>query len=339
MKLAMKTAAKQKLQKAKQMSIQGKRKRLVKKIKKSCKEATNEVHEGVTFSKYAELDHDKEQEPTKTTEIPQRLTLPREKSYTYVTFDIETTGRGRDCEILQIAAGEDFNVYVHPRCNITEQASLVNGIQYNRDTNTMFHKGSEVRSKPIQDALLNFIDYIREIPEPILVGHNVCNFDLPIIANKLKEFNLFAEFSKHIVGFVDTLKIARRVFKKSEVGNFQQENLVNKLTNCTFSAHDAKEDVRALTVLFAERLEKEVQDEDLFHISFHDVKKKYSELLQRKNITVAAAQKLARSGIMPYHLQLAHGRNLGLKLLLDSFHVLLTTKYWSALVRFLEKEE
>lgn len=47
----MKTAAKSKRQKAKQMSIQGKRKRLVKKIKKSCKEATNEVHEGVTYSK------------------------------------------------------------------------------------------------------------------------------------------------------------------------------------------------------------------------------------------------------------------------------------------------
>lgn len=59
--VAMKTAAKRKLQKAKQMSIQGKRKRLVKRIKKSCKEATNEVHEGVTYSKYAELDHDEEQ--------------------------------------------------------------------------------------------------------------------------------------------------------------------------------------------------------------------------------------------------------------------------------------
>uniref|UniRef100_K1QWN6 Uncharacterized protein n=1 Tax=Magallana gigas TaxID=29159 RepID=K1QWN6_MAGGI len=94
MKLAMKTAAKRKLQKSKQMSIQGKRKRLLKKIKNSCKEATNEVHEEVTYSKYAELDHDKEQESTKTTKIPQRLTLPREKSYTYVTFD-----RGRDCEI------------------------------------------------------------------------------------------------------------------------------------------------------------------------------------------------------------------------------------------------
>lgn len=77
MKLAMKTAAKRKLQKAKQMGIQGKRKRLVKKIKKSCKAATNEVHEGVTYSKYAELHHDKEQKSTKTTEIPQRLTLPR----------------------------------------------------------------------------------------------------------------------------------------------------------------------------------------------------------------------------------------------------------------------
>lgn len=139
----------------------------------------------------------------------------------YVIFDIEIIGRGMDCEILQIVVGEDFNVYVYLCCNIIEQVLLVNGIQYNRDINIMFYRGSEVRFKFIQDVFLDFNDYIRKIFELIFVGYNVCNFDFLIIVNKLKEFNFFVEFLKYIVGFVDMLKIVRRVFKKLEVGNFQ----------------------------------------------------------------------------------------------------------------------
>ncbi|CAC5406413.1 unnamed protein product [Mytilus coruscus] len=253
-KMALKTAAKRKLQKAKQISLQAKRKHRVKKISKSCKEATKEIHEGVTYSEAAELHQD--EELTQTTEIPNRSKRP-ENPFTYVVFDTETTGRERNSDILQIAAGHDFNVYAQPRCEIYDQASAVNMLRYDRRTNTMFHRGIPVTSKPIQEALLDFIDYLKKVPQPVLVGHNACSFDIPIISNRMAEFKLFAEFSSHVFGFVDTLKISKRIFQKSDVVNYKQENLVSKLlTNCTYQAHDAKEDVRVLTTLFTEKIRR-----------------------------------------------------------------------------------
>ncbi|VDI24639.1 Hypothetical predicted protein [Mytilus galloprovincialis] len=288
--MALKIAAKRKLQKAKQISLQAKRKRLLKKILKSKKEATKEIHEGVTYYQAAELHLD--EELTQTTEIPNRLTLP-ENAFTYVVFDTETTGRGRNSDILHIAAGDDFNVYAQPRCEISEQASAVNMLRYDRGRNTMFHRGIPVLSKPIQEALLDFIEYLKKVPQPILC----------------------------------------------DVGNYKQENLVSKLTNCTYQAHDAKEDVRVLTTLFTEKIEKEVLDEDLFHISFHDVKKRYDEILQQKFMSLAAVTKLARNGVSPLHLRLAHNRNSGLKLLLTDLHIRLTNKNLTSVISFLEKEE
>ncbi|XP_052071588.1 uncharacterized protein LOC127709924 [Mytilus californianus] len=335
--MALKTAAKRKLQKAKQISLQAKRKRLVKKMSKSCKESTKEIHEGVTYSEAAELHQD--EELTQTTEIPNRLKLP-ENPFTYVVFDTETTGRGRNSDILQIAAGHDFNVYAQPRCEISDQASAANMLRYDKRTNTMFHRGIPVTSKPIQEALLDFIDYLKKVPKPVLVGHNACSFDIPIICNRMAEFKLFAEFSSHVFGFVDTLKISKIIFKKSDVGNYKQENLVSKLlTNCTYQAHGAKEDVRVLTTLFTEKIQKEVLDEDLFHICFHDVKKRYDKILQQKCISLAAVTKLARNGVSPLHLQLAHKRNSGLKLLLTDLHIRLTNKNLTSMISFLEKEE
>ncbi|CAC5407904.1 unnamed protein product [Mytilus coruscus] len=248
--MALKTAAKRKLQKAKQISLQAKRKRLVKIKTNSRKEATKEIHEGVTYSEAAELHQD--EEFTQTAEIPNRLKLP-ENPFPYVVFDTETTSRGRNSDILQIA-GHDFNVYAQPRCEISDQASAVNMLRYDRRTNTMFQRGIPVISKPIQEALLDFIDYLKKVPQPVLVGHNACIFDIPIICNRMAEFKLFAEFSSHVFGFVDTRKISKRIFQKSDVGNYKQKNLVNKLlTNYTYQANDAKEDVRVLTTLFTEK--------------------------------------------------------------------------------------
>ncbi|KAK3084373.1 hypothetical protein FSP39_012413 [Pinctada imbricata] len=223
MTTATKIAAKRKAQKSKQASLHGKRGRLMKKIKKGKKETTNEVHEGVTYSTAVELDQADNQF---TTEIPQRLTLPT--TPTYVIFDIETTGLGRTSDILQISA-DNLNIYIQPRCSISEQASIVTGILFDWDTKKMFVKGKEVNSKPVQEALLDFVDYVKRIPKPILVGHNACNFDIPVLTNRLREFKLLEELSTHVLGFVDTLKISKRIFKKCDVSNYKQENLVKKV--------------------------------------------------------------------------------------------------------------
>ena len=269
-------------------------------------------------------------------EIPRKLELPREE--TYVVFDLETGGRKRTSDILQISAGS-FNVYCIPNDRILDEASAVNGITFDRATNTMYHRGRQVQCKPIQVALLDFMGFLKKQNKPILVGHNVCAFDIPILTNQLSKFKLLNEFSTHVSGFMDTLKIAKRVIPKSDVTNYKQETLVQKFTTCSYAAHDAREDVRALEALFEEKLKKELKQEDLYHILYSYILKKYETMLDKKAITTTAAQKLSQNGVTPFHLHLAHTRNSGLKLLLQGMKVKLTVNYLTSLVQFLGKEE
>ena len=43
-------------------------------------------------------------------------------------------------------------------------------------------------------VLLMFIDFLKDIQNPVLVGHNICNFDMQVLTNWLKEFGLFSTF-------------------------------------------------------------------------------------------------------------------------------------------------
>jgi DNA polymerase III epsilon subunit-like protein len=51
---------------------------------------------------------------------------------THIFFDLETTGLGKDCDIVQIAAvhenGKTFNRYIIPEVDIEEDATKINGI-------------------------------------------------------------------------------------------------------------------------------------------------------------------------------------------------------------------
>jgi hypothetical protein len=46
---------------------------------------------------------------------------------------------------------------------------------------------------------------------------------------------------------IDTLKLARKMFKKEDVGNYKEQNLVKKLLG---KSYDALEDVKSLHELF-----------------------------------------------------------------------------------------
>ena len=71
-----------------------------------------------------------------------------------------------------------------------------------------------------------FIDFLKDIQNPVFVGHNICNFDMPVLTNRLKEFGLFSTFIEKTKGFVDTLKMSKRMFSKNEVDNYKQCTLV-----------------------------------------------------------------------------------------------------------------
>jgi hypothetical protein len=46
------------------------------------------------------------------------------------------------------------------------------------------------------------------------IGHNICNFDISLIVNKLEECNLYTTFCTTVKGFVDTMKVAKKNTKK-----------------------------------------------------------------------------------------------------------------------------
>ena len=53
----------------------------------------------------------------------------------------------------------------------------------------MYVHGEKVEAISIQKALLDFLEFLSVLKEPILISHNICNFDIPILIRKLKESN------------------------------------------------------------------------------------------------------------------------------------------------------
>ena len=181
---------------------------MLKKIKKQNTESIAEVKEGVSYSSNVGMDAIPEDSLTK---IPSPISVSN--TDIYVVFDIETTGFGKNSDITQISAKEcsgiddsSFSRYVIPRKDITIQASQVTGISYQRSCNKMYVHGKEVQCVSLNEALVDFLEFLQSKRSSIiLVGHNISAFDIPVLMNRLNEFNLCGELCRIAKGFVDTL--------------------------------------------------------------------------------------------------------------------------------------
>jgi uncharacterized protein YprB with RNaseH-like and TPR domain len=172
--------------------LKNKRRRLELKKKKSLSSALNEVKEGTTYHENTELESINDEDMCSIPSPPQ---LSGEENFVY--FDLETTGLGRKSDIVQVSAvsgGMKFNRFAIPRQEISLSASQVTGIRFSRMDNQMYSRGQKVESVPIHDCLLDFIDFLKSIKNPVLVGHNIIAFDIPVIMDKLTEFHLKTEF-------------------------------------------------------------------------------------------------------------------------------------------------
>ncbi|XP_030630780.1 three prime repair exonuclease 4 [Chanos chanos] len=169
-----------------------------------------------------------------------------------VFFDLETTGLGRSCEIVQLAAVSGhhaLNLYVVPRCRIEPNASKITGFTVKQ--NRLFLHGKPVSTISLREVLMRFIDFIRMLCRPLLMGHNIKRFDCPVLARALDEFHLRDEFQSVVGGFVDTLPLARQLLKDNGLKSFSQENLVKEALGTSYAAHNALEDVKALQKLYS----------------------------------------------------------------------------------------
>ncbi|XP_077423960.1 uncharacterized protein LOC144053414 isoform X2 [Vanacampus margaritifer] len=170
---------------------------------------------------------------------------------TIVFFDLETTGLGPTCQLVQLAAvsgSRSLNLYTVPRCRMEPGAAKVTGLRVRR--RQLFLHRRPVPTSPLQDVLLSFIAFLRALGRPLLAGHNIRRFDCRLLARALDETGLRTQFEGSVAGCVDTLPLAREVLKDCGMRSFKQEYLVKELMGVDYKAHDALEDVRSLQTLY-----------------------------------------------------------------------------------------
>ncbi|XP_043462926.1 DNA polymerase III PolC-type-like [Leptopilina heterotoma] len=128
-----------------------------------------------------------------------------------IFFDLETSGRKKTSDILQIAAkvGEKtFSIFIQPTQPVDEEASKINGFQ-NID-NVLYLKGNKCVTITMIDALLSFYEFLsRNSKGCVLAAHNAC-FDVSFLIREIHKYSLAQEFQKIIYGFCDTLSLFRK---------------------------------------------------------------------------------------------------------------------------------
>jgi DNA polymerase III alpha subunit (gram-positive type) len=187
---------------------------------------------------------------------------------THIFFDLETTGLGKDCDIVQIAAvhenGKTFNKYIIPEADIEEEASKVNGItKVNVITNVngipkvnseLYKNGQQLHFAVHPFYGLNeFLDWINENNEGknvILIAHNALRFDAPVLINNIEYYGVeeFGNLCNIITGFGDTYL----AFKDWGFnGPFKQQALMTSFGMNAVQSHDALQDAKDLKNLVA----------------------------------------------------------------------------------------
>lgn len=292
------------IQKSNEVTRKYKRRRLELKSVRSSKSSASSIREGETY----QTDVDLQTAAPDTTEIPAAAVV--DGSERTVFFDLETTGLGRDSDIVQIAAvsgDQKYSAYVIPQKRMSVEASRITQIEIRGSR--MYHHGEEVATVSLKDALLGFKAFIDECNCPLLLGHNIARFDIPVLFNSCKRLGISLDTS--VKGCVDTLNIASKLYTKGkDVSNFKQSTLISELLNETYDAHNAVADVAALQQLYVTKLKPtpSILQELLFHISTHIYMSSLKALTDKKIISKAVASKMCKSGLALPHLMLAFQR-------------------------------
>ena len=259
---------------------------------------------------YLSLDDLNDNEPIT---IPPPLTLKGNEPIVF--FDLETTGLGDRPEIVQLSAvcgNKIFDKYIMPSKKMCPIASKVTKL-YVRD-NMMYHRRNPVKSYSLLQALLDFLEYLQQVSDedrqPILAGHNILSYDVPILYRSLRQCNMAGEFKRHIAGCIDTRNIARQVIRAGEVRNYKQQTLVRRFLRVRYDAHNSLADVKSLQDLYYKKL---VNHSDLLEFLFPFdtvyLKLTLQKMVDGKVISAQTQTKLALSGIGLQQLLLAHQKN------------------------------
>ena len=236
-------------------------------------------------------------------QIPSGTNIIRQGSgdVSYVTFDLETGGLLRTSDILQISVvhgTNEFNRYVTPSQHISKGASDVTKLTV--INGQLCFDGKPVDTVSVNEALHDFINFLKTISRPLLAGHNIKTFDLIFLYNNLVNCEYWECFQSITVGFVDTLAVFKKEFRKRK--SYKWKVLMHDLMHETYSAHNALDDVKALQKLL--ELVKPTLAKHMFShniilnlVSAATYRLTLKPLEDSKSITKTMASKIAKSGL------------------------------------------
>lgn len=208
-----------------------------------------------------------------------------------------------------------FNRYILPVKPISLGAQTATELKV--IDGVLHHKDKPVGTVSTAEALVSFIDFLSHFSrKPILMGHNIKRFDIPVLLHHLKMNKMKGAFSEVIEGFADTLAIARAMLPKQS--SYKQENLVKNHLQKEYEAHNALADVKALEELARTKLLCDVK-QFMFPLDTVVLNQSLLPLVKAKIISTLIKTKLVNTGLGLQHLQLAHSRDssAGIKLLLS----------------------
>ncbi|XP_069135615.1 uncharacterized protein [Argopecten irradians] len=291
----------------KQSQQEFKRRRLELKHERSSKDATHSVLEGDTYDSKIGLELDEGDIDIEDINIS-----PPEKAreQPLIFIDLETTGLARTSDIVQISAICDkdrFNIYTAPTQPISLEASQATGLTY--VGGILKHNGQIVQTTDIKAGLEQFVEYLQKYKDPILIGHNIQNFDVPILINQLNKYDLISKLNTSASGFIDTLKLAKRIWKKPLIKNYKQETLVNFFLGINYEAHNAMADVISLQQLFEAKMSSSCLSADIFTLCYYTCKESLDPLVKAKAISSLTMKKLVACSLNLKKLKLIHKRN------------------------------
>ncbi|ELU00841.1 hypothetical protein CAPTEDRAFT_105458 [Capitella teleta] len=199
--------------------------------------------------------------------------------------------------------------YVLPRKPITFAASEITGIRMERrdGAEVLMAHGQEVHAVPIRSLMEEFFRWVDGLKPAVMLAHNGRTFDFRILINALQSIDQLDEFCEHVTTFADTLPL----FKKKVPGrrSYKLPILVEDILGSDYAAHDAMEDIVALSQLMTTL---GITPNDIQGQSFtpHDVVQRMnylsvrnqnlpslSPLIEEGVCSMSLAEKLAGSGL------------------------------------------
>ena len=167
-----------------------------------------------------------------------------------------------ESSIIQIAAknmetSESFNRFVIPESgSIPPQVSKLTGIEMHGN-GTMYYNLQPVTASNANEALDDFIKWLKNYEAPLIVAHNA-PFDARILVASLCRLDKSDQFSKVVAGFSDSLKLLKEEMPGKKT-SYKLSVLADEILDGSTNAHNAEEDVTMLCAILLKEVPNVVE--------------------------------------------------------------------------------